>query len=91
MNENFFSKADSLVDKILYCPRVKLSNLQTLILDGAETPVLFSNFAQQIRRQNADVPVFYLTIFDAAVISPTLVPNQNAKTKERGSWVTFKI
>ena len=33
-NKKLFSKADSSVDKILSCPHIKLSNSQTLILDG---------------------------------------------------------
>ena len=33
-SKKLFSKADSLVDKIFFCPRIKLSNSQTLILDG---------------------------------------------------------
>ena len=37
INKKLFSKADSLVDKILSCPRIKLSNSQTLFLDGVET------------------------------------------------------
>ena len=37
MNKNLFSKADSSVDKILSCQRIKLSNSQTLISDGVET------------------------------------------------------
>ena len=56
INKNLFSKADSLVDKILSCPRIKLSNSQTLILDGIETGIFLSDFAQQLRRKNAEVP-----------------------------------
>ena len=37
INKKLFSKADSLVDKILSCPRIKLSNSPTLISDGVET------------------------------------------------------
>ena len=85
INKNLFSKADSLVDKILSCPRIKLSNSQTLILDGVETGIFLSDFAQQLRRKNADVPHIYFTLFDAADIFPTLILNQNAKAKERGS------
>ena len=84
INEILFSKADSLVDKILSCPRIKLSNSQNLILDGVETGIFLSNFAQQLRRKNADVPDIYFTLLDAAGISPTLILNQNAKAKERG-------
>ena len=89
-NKNLFSKGDSLVGKILSCPRIKLSNSQTLILDDVKTGIFLSDFAQQLRRQNADVPDIYSTSLDAAGISPTLILNQNAKAKERGSWVPFK-
>ena len=91
INKKLFSKADSLVDKILSCPRIKLSNSQTLILDGVETGIFLSDFVQQLRRKNADVPDIYFTLLDVAGISPTLILNQNAKAKERGSWVPFKI
>ena len=55
-----------------------------------ETGVLLSHFAQQLRRKNADVPDIHFTLLDAAGISPTLVLNRNAKTKERGSWIPSK-
>ena len=91
INKKLFSKADSLVDKILSCPRIKLSNSQALILDGVETGNFLLDFAQQLRRKNADVPDIYFTLLDAADISPTLILNQNAKAKEIGIWVPFKI
>ena len=91
INRKLFSKADSLVDKFLSCPRTKLTNSQPLILDGVETGLFVSDFAQQMRCKNGDVPDIYFTLFDAAGMSPTLMPNQNAKAKERGSWVPFKI
>ena len=91
INKKLFYKADSSVDKCLSCPRIKLSNSETLILDGVETGFFLSDFAQQLRRKNADVPDNYFTLLDAAGISPTLILNQNAKAKERGSWVPFKI
>ena len=56
INKKLFSKADSLVDKILPCPCIKLSNSQTLTLDGEETGIFLSDFAQQMRSKNADVP-----------------------------------
>ena len=56
INQKLFSKADSLVDKILSCPRIKLSNSQTLILGGLETGNFLSDFVQQLRRKNAHVP-----------------------------------
>ena len=62
INKKLFSKADTLVDKILSSPRIKLSNSQTSILDGVETGIFLSDFAQQLRRKNADVPDIYFTL-----------------------------
>ena len=90
-NKKLFSKADSLVDENLSCLRIKLSNAQTLFLDGVEIGIFLSDFAQQLRRKNADVPDIYFTLLGAAGISPTLILNQNAKAKERASWVPFNI
>ena len=90
MNKNLFCKADSLVDKISSCPRTKLSKSQTLILDIVEAGIFLLDFAQQLRRKNADVPDNHFTLLDAAGISPTLILN-GAKAKERGKWVPFKI
>ena len=90
MNKKNFFKADSLVDKILSCPRIRLSKSQTLVLYGVEPGNFLSDFAQQLRCINADVPDINFTLLDAAGKSPTLILNQNAKTKERGSWVPFK-
>ena len=91
INKKLFSKADPLIDKISSCSRIKLSNSQTIILDGIDTGVLISDFTLQWRRKNADVPGNYFTLLDAAGISPSIVFNQNAKAKERESWVPFKV
>ena len=90
-NKKLFGKADSLIDKILSCSRIKLSNSQTIILDGVDTGVLISDFTLHLRRKNADVPDIYFTLLDAAGISPSLVFNQNAKARDRGSWIPFKV
>ena len=71
-------------------PRIKLSNSQTLVLDGVETGISLLDFTQQLRRKNAEVPDICFTLLHAAGISPTLILNQNAKIKKRGSWVPFK-
>ena len=65
-----FAQADSLFDKILSCPRIKLSNSQTSILDAVETGVLLSDFVRKLRCQNAYVPGIYITLVDSAGISP---------------------
>ena len=61
MNKKLFSKADSLVDKILSCPRIKLSSSQALILDGVQIAISLLDVAQQLRRKNADLPDIYFT------------------------------
>ena len=40
--------ASPLVNKILESPRIKLSNSNSLILDGIETGVLLKDFAQRL-------------------------------------------
>ena len=91
LNKKLFGKADPLKDKILSCSRIKLSNSQTIILDRVDTGVLISDFTLHLCRKNADVPDIYFTLLDAAGISPSLVFNRNAKAKDRGSWVPFKV
>ena len=58
---------------------------------GVQIGIFLLDFAQQLRRKNIDIPDIYFTLLDAAGLSPALILNQNAKTKERGSWVPFKI
>ena len=91
INKKYLGKGDSLIDKILSCSRIKLSNSRTIILDGVDTGVLISDFTLHLRRKNSDVPDSYFTLPDAAGISPSLVFNQNAKAKDRGSWIPFKV
>ena len=91
LNKKLFGKADSLIDKILSCSCIKLSNSQTKILDGVDTGVFIADFTLHLRRKNADVPDNYFTLLDAAGLSPSLALNQKAKAKDRGSWVPFKL
>ena len=90
LNKKMFGKADPLLDKILSCSRIKLSNLQTIFLDGVDTGVLISEFILHLRQKNSDIPDIDFTLLDVAGISPSLVFNQNAKAEDRGSWVPFK-
>ena len=91
IKKKVFGKADPLIDKILSCSRIKLSTSQTIILDGFDTGVLISDFSLYLRRKKEDVPDIYFTLLDAGGISPSLVFNQNAKAKDRGCWVPFKV
>ena len=91
INKKLFSEAYSPVNKNLYSRRIKLSTSETLILDGVENGIFLSDFVQQLRRENSEVPDIYFTLPDAIGIYPTLILNRNAKTKKRESWVRFKI
>ena len=47
--KKLFGKTDTLIDKILSCYRIKLSNLQTKTLEGVDTGVLISDFTLYLR------------------------------------------
>ena len=91
INQQLTTSATPLLNKILESPRIKLSNSNTLILDGIETGVLLKDFAQHLKRKNVPIPDIYFTLLDAASITPDLVINRHAKGKERGAWIPFKI
>ena len=89
--KKLFATANSLDANLLSRPLIKLSNAQTLILEYVETGVCLSDFGQQLRLKNDEVPDFYFTLLYTPGISPTLVLNQKDKTKTRGKWVLSKI
>ena len=89
--KKLFGKSDTLIGKILSCSRIKLSNSETIILDGVDTGVLISDFTLHLRRKNVAFPDIYFTLLDAAGISPCVVFNQNAKAEDRRSCFPFKL
>ena len=91
INKNLFAKADSLVDKVLSSPRIKLLTSNFLFLDGRDTGVSLTDFAQTLKLKNPEIPDIYFTLLDAADFTPSLVLKNHTKEKERGSWVPFKI
>ena len=60
INKNLFGKADTLIDQILSCSRIKLSNSQTIISDGVNTGVLISVFTLHLRRKTQTFQTFTL-------------------------------
>ena len=95
-NKKLFAKEDSSDDKIFSCPRIKFSKSQPLIMDGVQTLISLSDFAQKLRGKNTDAKDIYFTWPESAGLSPTLVLNHRsglslvAKAKERGKWVFSK-
>ena len=84
-------KNESIVDQILNSPRVKLPLNDTIFLDGRDTEVAFADFIFAIKRKNVDFPDICYTILDATGINPQKVINKDAKSKDRGTWIPFKI
>ena len=84
-------KNESVVDQILKCPRIKLSLSDSILLDGRDTNVAFTDFIYALKRKNIAFPDIYYTILDATGISPSKIVNKDAKSKDRGSWIPFKI
>ena len=89
INQHLTTKATT--HQVLDSPRNKLSNSNTLILDGIETVVLLRDFAQRLERKNVPIPVIYFTLLEAASITPDLVVNSHAKGKDGGAWIPLKI
>ena len=63
INKKLFGKANTLIDKTLSCSRIKLSNSQTIILDGVDTGVLISDFTLLLRgkKRRRSRPLLYFT------------------------------
>ena len=91
INQHLITSATPLINKLLESPCIKLSNSNTLILDGIETGVLLKGFTQRLKRKNVSIPDIYFTLLDAASITPDLVVNSHAKGRKRGAWIPFKI
>ena len=70
INQQLRTSASPLANKSLESPRIKLSNSNTLILDGIGTGVLLNDLAQRLMRKHVPVPNFYFILFDAASITP---------------------
>ena len=85
INQQLSTSASTLVNKILESPHNKLSNSNTLILDGMEIGVLLKVFQQRLKRKNVHVHDIYFTLLDAVSITPDIVVNSHAKGKQKGA------
>ena len=91
INEKLLAKADHLVDKLLCCPHIKLSNSQTLILDDVQTGVCLSDVAEQHRRNNADVTDIYYFTWRCWYIWNFGSESKYQSQRKREKRVPFKI
>lgn len=92
INSKLKSNVNSFTNKILSSPRIKISDSNKILLDGRDTGVSIVDFIHKLKRAGEEFPDIYYTLLDALPnIVPTNVVNKNAKKKDRGSWIPFKI
>ena len=85
------SNIKHIIDLILNSPRIKISQSDNFILDNRDTKESIVVFVCALKQKNTDFPDIYFTILEATHIPPKLVINKNAKAKDRGTWIPFKI
>ena len=90
-NQKLFSKANTLIDKILPLSRINFSNSQTMTWDSVDTGVLISDFTQHLRWKNADLPDNYFTLFDAAAISSSQPESQSWRERKLGPFERMEV
>ena len=76
---------------ILKSPRIKLSQSDNIILDNRDTKESTVDIVCALKRKNTNFPDIYFTILEATQLPPKFVINKNAKAKDRGTWIFFKI
>ena len=80
----------TVVRHYLYFPSNKVSSSQNFLND-VNNVVYFSDCFLQMQYKSADVPDVYFSLLNVAGISPTLVANRKAATKDSGNEKPFKI
>ena len=85
INQQLSTSASPLVNRILESSRIKLSNSNTLILDGIETGVLFSRpKRQRPKRKTCPYPIFTLLYLMQPESLPTLLSTVMPRVKREG-------
>ena len=64
-------KNESVVDQILKCPRIKLSLSDSILMDGRDTNVEFTDLIYALKRKNTEFSDTYYTILDATGVIRT--------------------
>ena len=80
-----------IIDLFLNSSRIKLSQSDNIILNNRDTKESIVDFVCALKRKNTDFSYIYFTILEASQLPPKLVINKNAKAKDRGTWIPFKI
>ena len=75
----------------LNSPRIGLSQPESIIMDNRDTKESIVDFVCALKPKNTEFPDILFTILKATQIPPKLVINKNAKAKDRGTWIPYKI
>ena len=90
INKKLFSKADSLLDKILCCPCIKISNSQTLILDGVEIGIFCRTLLSSYVVRAQTFQTFTLLYLTPLVYLPRWFWIRMPKLKREEAWSLSK-
>ena len=85
------SNLKHLIDSVLHPQKIKLSQSDKIILGNRDTKESIADFVCALKRRNTDYRDIYFTILEATPLTPKLVIHKNAKAKNSGSWIPFKI
>ena len=91
IQKELFAEADSLFDKVLSSPSIIFSTWNFPILDGTDTGVSPTDFAQTLKLKNTEFPCFDFTSIDAADNKPSFVLYKNAMEEETCKNCTVKV
>ena len=80
-----------IIDSFLNSPRIKLSQSDNFIIENRDKKESIVDFVCALKIKKTDCPDIYLTILEAIQLPPKFVINKNAKAKDRGTWIPFKI
>ena len=83
INQQLSISTSPPTNKILESPSIKLSNSNTLILDGMATGVLLKDLAKRLKSKTLATLDNYFTLHDAASITPDVVVNIQANSSQR--------
>ena len=84
------SNNQHLIDLILIFPTIRLSQSGKIILDNRDTKESIVDFVCALKQKNTVFPNIYFTTLEATQIPPKLNIIENAKAKDRRTWIPFK-
>ena len=85
------SNIKHLIASIWHPHKIKLSHSDKILLGNRDAKESIADFVCALKRRNTDFRDIYFTILEAIPLTPKLVIHKNAKAKNSGIWIPFKI